>query len=960
MTTPTSTVLRYSPWSGRASGTTGTGLDQVIGWLSRDPGLRGSTDAPSLVLGIAAADALNQLLVAGLAAIGRANALVLTPADLMALNAWVRSDSNRLQAFVNAHGDDDGSVDTGFHRLVNNGASQLFYGNNLVNTILDSVYHFGFLIDSAGNFLNEDGTANATLEQVAKRLSALRVDVATTNTDLDRMAEAILADGGLANSIPLAQIKGGAEAANGLSQLILEGLATLPSGTGVDPNRIEVSEVLALNTWIRADQNRYNNFVVLHGDDEGGVETGFHLVQNDGANTRQFGLNLVNTVLDGLFHIGFEVGTDGRFRNEDGDANARVTDVADWLDYYLGDPSTTGTGLDRIVDTARWDAGLANATSALHIRGGLDAANHLNELIVKAVRATGVNLDGWISRGDLPVLNQWIKTNSYDDFLVWHGDDEGGVETGFHLIQGNGGNVQAMGKALINTVADGLYHIGFSIQGDNFLNEDGNRNAALGDVSSWLNFYLNDKIQIVGGSSSDLLVGTGEAEQLVGREGNDRLEGAGGDDLLDGSWGDDTLLGGAGNDQLDGSYGSDLLDGGEGSDTYFVTGNVAGGWYSFNGNDIFADSGTNGTDRILAVGPGDVDIGLTNFSAANGIERIEAAAGTGKVRLLGGWSADNFNFSQTTFVGDTFVLDGSFGNDTIIGSAGADTIIGGGNDDDLNGGDGSDTYIVTGNQGGGWGSFAGYDTYADSGTSGTDRILAAGPGDVDIGLTNFSGATGIERIEAAAGTGRVRLLGGWVGDNLNFSQTTFVGDNFVLDGYFGNDTIIGSVGADTIIGGGNDDYLNGGEGSDTYIVTGNQAGGWASFAGNDTYADSGTSGTDRILAVGPGDVDIGLTNFSGATGIERSEAAAGTGRVRLLGGWSGDNFNFSQITFVGDNFVLDGYFGNDTIIGSAGADTIIGGGNDDYLNGGEGSDTYIVTGNQGGGWGSFAGYDTYD
>ena len=44
---------------------------------------------------------------------------------------------------------------------------------------------------------------------VAKRLSALRVDVATTNTALDRTTEAILADAGLANQNPLAQIKGG-------------------------------------------------------------------------------------------------------------------------------------------------------------------------------------------------------------------------------------------------------------------------------------------------------------------------------------------------------------------------------------------------------------------------------------------------------------------------------------------------------------------------------------------------------------------------------------------------------------------------------------------------------------------------------------------------------------------------------------------------------------------------------
>ncbi len=690
MTTSASAINRYSLWSGSISGSTGTGVDQVIGWLGRDPGLSGSTDAPSLAAGIAAADALNQLITTGLAAIGRSSALVLTTDDLIALNTWLRADPTRLQAFINAHGDDEGDGETGFHRLVNNGASQLFQGNNLVNTVLDSVYHFGFQIDAAGNFLNEDGAANATLQAVAKRLSALRVDVATTNTQLDRTTEAILADAGLANQNPLAQIKGGAEAANGLNQLILAGLASLPAGTGSDPNRIEVSEVLAINAWIRNDQTRFNNFLVLHGDDENGVETGFHLVQNDGANTAQFGLNLVDTVLDGIYHIGFEIGTDGRFRNEDGNANARVTDVADWLNYYLGDPSTTGSGLDRIVDTARWDVGLASHTSAAQIRGGLDAANALNEVILKAVKATDVNLDGWISRGDLRLINQWIQTNSYADFLAFHGDDEGGVETGFHLIQGDGGNVQALGNALINTVADGIYHIGFAIDGDNFLNEDGNRNAALGDVSSWLNFYLNDRVQIVGTGNNDLLVGTEVAEQLVGREGNDLLDGAGGDDLLDGSWGNDTLLGGSGNDQLDGSFGNDSLNGGAGGDTYLVSGNEAGGWSSFAGFDTYNDTGSSGVDRILAVGAGDVDIGLNSFSAANGIERIEAAAGVGTVRLLGGWNGDNLDFSQIALAGGSFIIDGFYGNDTITGSAAADTIRGGGNDDRLNGALGAD------------------------------------------------------------------------------------------------------------------------------------------------------------------------------------------------------------------------------------------------------------------------------
>ena len=244
------------------------------------------------------------------------------------------------------------------------------------------------------------------------------------------------------------------------------------------------------------------------------------------------------------------------------------------------------------------------------------------------------------------------------------------------------------------------------------MNEDGNRNAALGDVSSWLNFYLNDRTQIVGTGANDLLVGTEVAEQLVGREGNDLLEGGGGDDLLDGSWGDDTLLGGTGNDQLDGSYGNDSLNGGEGGDTYLVSGNEAGGWSSFAGFDRYNDTGSSGVDRILVVGPGTVDIGLNGFSASNGIERIEAGVGVGTVRLLGGWSGDILDFSQIALVGGRFVIDGYYGNDTITGSSAADTISGGGNDDRLIGGLGADR--LTG--GSGCDTF-GFNSVAEIGTA---------------------------------------------------------------------------------------------------------------------------------------------------------------------------------------------------------------------------------------------------
>ncbi|NZD59495.1 hypothetical protein HZU83_22750, partial [Sphaerotilus montanus] len=87
------------------------------------------------------------------------------------------------------------------------------------------------------------------------------------------------------------------------------------------------------------------------------------------------------------------------------------------------------------------------------------------------------------------------------------------------------------------------------------------------------------------------------------------------------------------------------------------------------------------------------------------------------------------------------------------GSAQDNVIVSGWGDDTVDGAGGSDTFRITGNTTTG---FQGYDTYADTGTAGTDKIVALGTGDVDIGFKGNFGATGgIEVIDASGATGNV-------------------------------------------------------------------------------------------------------------------------------------------------------------------------------------------------------------
>ena len=470
--------------------------------------------------------------------------------------------------------------------------------------------------------------------------------------------------------------------------------------------------------------------------------------------------------------------------------------------------------------------------------------------------------------------------------------------------------------------------------------------------------------------------------------GSFQIDGAGGKDSITGSGLDDRIRGGGDND---------WLNGGAGGDRYEVSGAgpdwIDGQPYLFEGYDSYADTGADGNDHLVAVGHGPVDVGLLNFGPASGIEAIVNATsiddGAGgamaaEVRLLGNWEANTFDFSATElrggsirmelkdgndrFLGSTAAdqVDGGYGNDSLQAGAGDDILIGAGGDDSLDGGQGSDTYRVSGLVAGGWKSFGGYDTYTDSGLSGIDRIVAVGIDDVDIGLAggNFLASNGIDEIVNASSkvvnsvteAGRVRLLGNWQNNSLDFHNIAFVGGNFRIESGDGNDSIIGSAAADTLLAGKGDDSVNGAGGNDIYEVSGNSTTG---FHGYDVYADSGSGDFDQILvvaAVGSEAVDIGLRSFGLSSGIEQINATATSGRVRLLGDSSANLYDFTAVTLVGSNLSIDVGSGNDTVIGSAAADRILAGTGTDSLNGAAGSDTYEVSGNSASG---FGGYDIY-
>jgi len=322
----------------------------------------------------------------------------------------------------------------------------------------------------------------------------------STGTGLDQAIAYITHDYGLNMRISGAQIREGAAAADGMNILIVEGIRNL--GLANDGN-ISTADTYALANYLRT--NYLPQFIALHGNDEDDLETGYHKVQNDGAVTRLFGENAMDTVFDDIYHIGFKIVGD-RFLNEDGDLNAPVSLVATWLDTLLKDDfakgtlvnakvdpyvhGSTGTGLDTLTERIVDDQGLNHELSLQQINDGATAADGLAKIIVEAIRATGVADDGTLDKLDMVELNHWIRANHLPEWIKLHGKDEGDLETGFHVVQNDGARGYLYGERTVDTVADGVFHLGFKLDGDYLQNEDGNDATSIADVSDWLSLLL--------------------------------------------------------------------------------------------------------------------------------------------------------------------------------------------------------------------------------------------------------------------------------------------------------------------------------------------------------------------------------------------------------------------------------------------------------------------------------------
>ncbi len=322
---------------------------------------------------------------------------------------------------------------------------------------------------------------------------------------LNKIIDIIKNDTRLNRRVDKGDIQTAIESAERMNEIIIE--AIIQTGVAND-KYISTADTREINDYIF--HNYKEEWRELHGNDEEGEETGFHLVVNDGARTKLFGKNAINKVADSIYHLGFETHLKNRLINEDGDKNRPFRRVAEWLNALLKEDleagrlanpeisevvGNTGTGLDQAVTIIYNDKGLQHRISTGDMRIGARSANEMSHLLLEAIEQTNAGATGVFTKEDIKSVNKYLVNNYADTWEELHGDDEEDEETGYHKVQNDGAKTKLFGKNAINRVFDGIFHLGFETPYKNRLvNEDGDKNASFKRVASWLSELLSDDL----------------------------------------------------------------------------------------------------------------------------------------------------------------------------------------------------------------------------------------------------------------------------------------------------------------------------------------------------------------------------------------------------------------------------------------------------------------------------------
>ncbi|CAA6799724.1 MAG: Hemolysin-type calcium binding protein, partial [uncultured Sulfurovum sp.] len=432
-----------------------SGIAQIQEIITNDKLVNSRVVSENITRAKVAATAMNDLIKEAVIARGLANDGAISISDTKEINLYLLEN----------HADKWAGLRAEYALIENRRHSHIIAMNtNAIRNVWGQIYNLGFEgTNKNRNLTNASGKKTSSFTTVGYHLGlVLQNDVlngslnnadykeveGTTGTSLDMFIEVMLTDTGLLRRVPTSDLRAGAQAADAMNKLIIK--AIMAEGLGND-GVLTTADIRTINNYIVA--NDQAEWIEHHGDDEDGEETGYHRVQNDGATTRMFADNVMNTIADGIYHLGFTSNNGNRLLNEDGNKNQRFEKVAWWLDTILKEDleegrltnaeyqeveGTTGTTFDKIVPFIYNDEGLLLKISMEDIRAGAYSANGMNELIVLAIRETGAATDSYISIDDVRAMNTYLSENHLAEWTELHGDDENDEETGYHRIQNDG------------------------------------------------------------------------------------------------------------------------------------------------------------------------------------------------------------------------------------------------------------------------------------------------------------------------------------------------------------------------------------------------------------------------------------------------------------------------------------------------------------------------------------------
>jgi Ca2+-binding RTX toxin-like protein len=401
---------------------------------------------------------------------------------------------------------------------------------------------------------------------------------------------------------------------------------------------------------------------------------------------------------------------------------------------------------------------------------------------------------------------------------------------------------------------------------------------------------------LVGGSSSDTIVGGWGDDAISGGKGSDSLVGAAGDDSIGGGDDSDILLGGSGDDLLTGGADGDSLNGG----SEIPSGTSDGDDTLDGGNGLDTASYTGRTDDlVLDANNGDISGGT---GEADHILEVEHLFGGGGDDLLLGSDAGNVLVGTT---GDDTMFGGK-GIDFLIGGEGRDFYVGGDDDDFMDARDGAADYII---------GIAGQDL--------SQVDVVPGPDGSTVPLEHFesryspAGGAPIDPQPPAAATQAAKFAAASPTAAPAAPAAPATPIDLAADGSL---TVRGTLGP------------GGAPVADSIQLT--QDGGVLAVSVNSVRQTFDVGQITRITVdAGGGNDKISLQNADGSQGVTiPSVITGGNGNDSIVGGIAAD-----LISGAGGNDLINGGLGNDSLLGGAGDDTLLGGRGLDTLNGGLGS-----------------------